>query len=193
MKKIKCAIYVRKSTEKGLEQKFNSLHNQEEACKNYILSQTFNNWEYYKTFEDGGISGGTMERAALQKMIREIERGNIDTVIVYKLDRLSRSILDFHNMMKIFEKHNCNFVSITQEFDTSNSMGKLTLNMLLSFAQFEREISSERVKDKIKASKEKGLWTGGQPKLGYDVIDKKLVINPAELANVELIFKEYLN
>jgi DNA invertase Pin-like site-specific DNA recombinase len=133
-----------------------------------------------------------MERAALQEMIKEIERGNIDTVIVYKLDRLSRSILDFHNMMKIFEKHNCNFVSITQAFDTSNSMGKLTLNMLLSFAQFEREISSERVKDKIANSKKKGLWMGGTIPLGYDIKDKQLMVNQDEAKTVQLIFETYI-
>lgn len=192
MAKINCAIYVRKSTEKGLELEFNSLHNQEEACKNYILSQTFNNWEYYKTYTDGGISGGTMEREALKEMLSDISKGLIQIIVVYKVDRLSRSIIDFHNMMKEFNKYNCNFVSITQAFDTSNSMGKLTLNMLLSFAQFEREVSSERVKDKIYASKSKGYWMGGNPRLGYDVIDKKLVINLKEAEQIKNIFEKYL-
>ena len=145
MTRINCAIYVRKSTEKGLELEFNSLHNQEEACRSYILSQAFNNWEYFKTYTDGGISGGTMERPALKQMLEDIRHGLIQTVVVYKVDRLSRSIMDFHNMMKEFDKYGCSFVSITQAFDTSTSMGKLTLNMLLSFAQFEREVSSERV------------------------------------------------
>ena len=166
MTRINCAVYVRKSTEKGLELEFNSLHNQEEACRSYILSQAFNNWEYFKTYTDGGISGGTMERPALKQMLEDIRHGLIQTVVVYKVDRLSRSIMDFHNMMKEFDKYGCSFVSITQAFDTSTSMGKLTLNMLLSFAQFEREVSSERVRDKIRASKAKGLWTGGIPKLG---------------------------
>ncbi|MCD4784762.1 MAG: recombinase family protein [Candidatus Eremiobacteraeota bacterium] len=192
MQKVNCAIYVRKSTEKGLEQEFNSLHNQEEACKNYILSQAFNGWEYFKTYEDGGISGGTMKRPGLNGMLSDMKKGLVQVVMVYKVDRLSRSIIDFHNMMKEFEKHNCSFVSITQAFDTSNSMGKLTLNMLLSFAQFEREVSSERVRDKISASKKKGLWTGGCPPLGYDVSDKKLISNSKEAEQVRFIFEKYL-
>lgn len=192
MTKVNCAVYVRKSTEKGLELEFNSLHNQEDACRNYIMSQVFNNWEYFKTYTDGGISGGTMERPALKQMLEDIRRGLIQTVVVYKVDRLSRSIMDFHNMMKEFDKYGCSFVSITQAFDTSTSMGKLTLNMLLSFAQFEREVSSERVRDKIRASKAKGLWTGGIPKLGYDIKDKKLVINPVEAEQVRSIFDGYL-
>lgn len=192
MTKVNCAVYVRKSTEKGLELEFNSLHNQEDACRSYILSQAFNNWEYFKTYTDGGISGGTMERPALKQMLEDIRRGLIQTVVVYKVDRLSRSIMDFHNMMKEFDKYGCSFVSITQAFDTSTSMGKLTLNMLLSFAQFEREVSSERVRDKIRASKAKGLWTGGVPKLGYDIKDKKLVINPVEAEQVHSIFETYL-
>jgi len=192
MQKVNCAIYVRKSTEKGLEQEFNSLHNQEEACKNYILSQAFNGWEYYKTYQDGGISGGTMKRPSLKRMLHDMKKGLIQTVVVYKVDRLSRSIIDFHNMMKEFEKYGCNFVSITQSFDTSTSMGKLTLNMLLSFAQFEREVSGERVRDKISASKKKGLWTGGCPPLGYDVSDKKLIPNLKEAEHVRFIFEKYL-
>lgn len=192
MQKINCAIYVRKSTEKGLDQEFNSLHNQEQACKSYIMSQAFNNWEYYKTYTDGGISGGTMERPALKEMLDDIKSGRIQTVVVYKVDRLSRSIMDFHNMMKNFDKFNCNFVSITQAFDTSTSMGKLTLNMLLSFAQFEREVSSERVRDKIRASKAKGLWMGSWAPLGYDVIDKKLIPTTIEVKIVNEIFETYL-
>ena len=192
MTRVNCAVYVRKSTEKGLELEFNSLHNQEDACRSYIMSQAFNNWEYFKTYTDGGISGGTMERPALKQMLEDIRRGLVQTVVVYKVDRLSRSIMDFHNMMKEFDKYGCSFVSITQAFDTSTSMGKLTLNMLLSFAQFEREVSSERVRDKIRASKAKGLWTGGVPKLGYDIKDKKLVINPVEAEQVRSIFEDYL-
>lgn len=192
MTRVNCAVYVRKSTEKGLELEFNSLHNQEDACRSYIMSQAFNNWEYFKTYTDGGISGGTMERPALKQMLEDIRRGLIQTVVVYKVDRLSRSIMDFHNMMKEFDKYGCSFVSITQAFDTSTSMGKLTLNMLLSFAQFEREVSSEHVRDKIRASKAKGLWTGGIPKLGYDIKDKKLVINPVEAEQVRSIFDGYL-
>lgn len=192
MTKIRCAIYVRKSTEKGLELEFNSLHNQEEACRNYILSQSFQGWEHYKTYTDGGISGGTMERPALKQMLDDIACGLIQVVVVYKVDRLSRSIMDFHNMMREFDRHNCNFVSITQAFDTSTSMGKLTLNMLLSFAQFEREVSSERVRDKIRASKAKGFWTGGIPPLGYDVINKKLIPNVTEADVVRRIFEKYI-
>ncbi len=189
---IRCAIYTRKSTEHGLEQEFNSLQNQEESCKAYIASQSFNGWQYYKTYSDAAISGGTMERPALKQMLDDMARGLVNTVVVYKVDRLSRSILDFHNMMKYFEKYGANFVSITQSFDTSTSMGKLTLNMLLSFAQFEREVSSERVRDKIRASKARGLWMGGAPRLGYDLINKKLVVNPAEAKQVRYLFEKYL-
>jgi site-specific DNA recombinase len=192
MKRVNCAIYVRKSTEKGLDMEFNSLQNQEEACKNYILSQAFNGWEYFKTYTDSGISGGTMNRAALQEMLEDMKKGLIQIVVTYKVDRLSRSIIDFHNMMKEFEKYNCDFVSITQSFDTSTSMGKLTLNMLLSFAQFEREVSSERIRDKLAASKRKGYWTGGPPPLGYDVVGKKLVVNEKEAEDVRFIFRKYL-
>jgi site-specific DNA recombinase len=191
LRKVNCAIYVRKSTEKGLDMEFNSLQNQEEACKNYILSQAFNGWEYFKTYTDSGISGGTMNRPALQEMLEDIKKGLVQLVAVYKVDRLSRSIIDFHNMIKEFEKYNCDFVSITQAFDTSTSMGKLTLNMLLSFAQFEREVSSERIRDKIIASKQKGFWTGGPPPLGYDVVDKKLVVNQKEAELVRFIFEKY--
>jgi len=189
---IKCAIYTRKSTEHGLEQEFNSLQNQEESCKAYIASQSFNGWQYYKTYSDAAISGGTMDRPALKQMLDDMAHGLVNTVVVYKVDRLSRSILDFHNMMKYFEKYGANFVSITQSFDTSTSMGKLTLNMLLSFAQFEREVSSERVRDKIRASKAKGLWMGGAPRLGYDLINKKLVINQTEAKQVKHLFEKYL-
>ena len=188
----RCAIYVRKSTEHGLDMEFNSLQNQEESCKAYIASQAFNGWQYHKTYTDAAISGGTMERPALKQMLDDMARGLINTVVVYKVDRLSRSILDFHNMMRYFEKYGANFVSITQSFDTSTSMGKLTLNMLLSFAQFEREVSSERVRDKIRASKAKCLWMGGNPPLGYDVVNKKLVPNETEAANVRTLFEKYL-
>ena len=192
MPKINCAIYTRKSTEHGLDMEFNSLQNQEESCKAYILSQAFNGWEYTKTYSDGGISGGTMERPGLQALLNDIREGHIQVVVVYKVDRLSRSIIDFHKMMQEFDKYGCNFVSITQSFDTSNSMGKLTLNMLLSFAQFEREVSAERVRDKIAASKAKGLWMGGTPPLGYDLKDKQLIPNPQEAELVNLIFNKYL-
>ena len=189
---VRCAIYTRKSTEHGLDMEFNSLQNQEEACKAYIASQSFNGWQYCKTYSDAAISGGTMERPALKQMLDDMAHGLVNTVVVYKVDRLSRSILDFHKMMQYFNKYNANFVSITQSFDTSTSMGKLTLNMLLSFAQFEREVSSERVRDKIRASKAKGIWMGGMPRLGYDVVDKKLIVNPAEAEHVRQLFEKYL-
>ncbi|WP_428077386.1 recombinase family protein [Candidatus Avelusimicrobium alvi] len=192
MPKINCAIYTRKSTEHGLDMEFNSLQNQEEACKAYILSQAFNGWEYTKTYSDGGISGGTMDRPGLQALLNDIRAGHIQVVVVYKVDRLSRSIIDFHKMMQEFDKYECNFVSITQSFDTSNSMGKLTLNMLLSFAQFEREVSAERVRDKIAASKAKGLWMGGTPPLGYDVNERQLSVNEREATLVRLIFQKYI-
>ena len=188
----KCAIYVRKSTEHGLDMEFNSLQNQEEACKAYIAAQAFNGWRYQKTYIDTALSGGTMARPALQQLLDDMAPGLLNTVVVYKVDRLSRSILDFHNMMKYFEKHDVNFVSITQSFDTSNSMGKLTLNMLLSFAQFEREVASERVRDKIRASKAKGIWVGGNPRLGYDIVDKKLIVNQTEAETVKQLFEKYL-
>ncbi len=192
MNRINCAIYTRKSTEHGLDMEFNSLQNQEESCKAYILSQAFNGWEYYKTCSYGGISGGTMERPGLNTLLNDIRAGQIQVVVVYKVDRLSRSIIDFHKMMQEFDKYGCNFVSITQSFDTSNSMGKLTLNMLLSFAQFEREVSAERVRDKIAASKAKGLWMGGTPPLGYDVNERQLSVNEREAGIVRLIFQKYI-
>ncbi len=192
MPKINCAIYTRKSTEHGLDMEFNSLQNQEESCKAYILSQAFNGWEYTKTYSDGGISGGTMDRPGLQALLNDIREGHIQVVVVYKVDRLSRSIIDFHKMMQEFDKYGCNFVSITQSFDTSNSMGKLTLNMLLSFAQFEREVSAERVRDKIAASKAKGLWMGGTPPLGYEVNERQLSVNEREAGIVRLIFQKYI-
>ena len=192
MPKVNCAIYTRKSTEHGLDMEFNSLQNQEEACKAYILSQSFNGWEYYKTYSDGGISGGTMERPGLKTLLNDIRAGQIQVVVVYKVDRLSRSIIDFHKMMQEFDRYGCNFVSITQSFDTSNSMGKLTLNMLLSFAQFEREVSAERVRDKIAASKAKGLWMGGTPPIGYDAKERQLIVNEGEAQLVRLIFQKYI-
>ena len=193
MQKIQCAVYVRKSTEHGLEQEFNSLDNQELACKSYIASQTFQGWEYAQTYSDAAISGGTMARPGLKQMLEDIKAGRINCVLVYKIDRLSRSIYDFKRMMKeVFEKHDCNLVSITQSFDTSTAMGKLTLNMLLSFAEFEREVASERVKDKMRATKAKGMWVGGNAPLGYDLKFGKLVPNEQEVPIVTKIFETYL-
>lgn len=191
--KIQCAIYVRKSSERGLDMEFNSLDNQELACKSYIASQAFQGWEYVKTYSDAAISGGTMARPGLQEMLDDVRDGKINCVLVYKIDRLSRSIYDFKRMMKEdFEPHDCNLVSITQSFDTSTAMGKLTLNMLLSFAEFEREVASERVRDKMRATKSKGLWVGGVPPLGYDIQFGKLVVNETERATVNEIFNTYL-
>lgn len=193
MQKINCAIYVRKSSDRGLDQEFNSLDNQELACKSYIASQTFQGWEYTRTYGDAAISGGTMARPGLKEMLTDIRAGKIQCVLVYKIDRLSRSIYDFKRMMKEeFEKHECNLVSITQSFDTSTAMGKLTLNMLLSFAEFEREVASERVRDKMRATKSKGMWVGGVTPLGYNIEFGKLVINQSEVPTVRNIFQTYM-
>ncbi len=191
--KIQCAIYVRKSSERGLDMEFNSLDNQELACKSYIASQAFQGWEYVKTYSDAAISGGTIARPGLQEMLDDVRDGKVNCVLVYKIDRLSRSIYDFKRMMKEdFEPHDCNLVSITQSFDTSTAMGKLTLNMLLSFAEFEREVASERVRDKMRATKSKGLWVGGVPPLGYDIQFGKLIVNETERETVNKIFNTYL-
>ena len=193
MQKIQCAVYVRKSSERGLDMEFNSLDNQELACKSYIASQAFQGWEYVKTYSDAAISGGTMARPGLQEMLDDVRDGKVNCVLVYKIDRLSRSIYDFKRMMKEdFEPHKCDLVSITQSFDTSTAMGKLTLNMLLSFAEFEREVASERVRDKMRATKSKGLWVGGVPPLGYDIQFGKLIVNETERETVNKIFNTYL-
>lgn len=189
----RCAIYTRKSSENGLEQSFNSLHAQREACEAYIKSQAHEGWALRPTiYDDGGISGGHVERPALQALLNDIRRNLIDVVVVYKVDRLSRSLADFARLVELFEQHKVSFVSITQHFNTSSSMGRLTLNVLLSFAQFEREVTGERIRDKIAASKRKGMWMGGIVPLGYDVVDKKLVINPKEAETVRHIFDKYL-
>ena len=189
----RCAIYTRKSSENGLEQSFNSLHAQREACEAYIKSQAHEGWALRPTvYDDGGISGGHVERPALQALLNDIRRNLIDVVVVYKVDRLSRSLADFARLVELFEKHNVSFVSITQHFNTSSSMGRLTLNVLLSFAQFEREVTGERIRDKIAASKRKGMWMGGVAPLGYDVVEKKLVINQQEAETVGHIFERYL-
>lgn len=192
MQQVNCAIYVRKSTDHGLEQQFNSLDNQEQSALAYIQSQQFQGWQFYKTYSDAALSGGTMARPALKEMLAEIHAGKIQCVLVYKIDRLSRSIFDFKSMMKEFDKHECNLVSITQSFDTSSAMGKLTLNMLLSFAEFEREVASERVRDKMRATKAKGMWIGGIPPIGYDIEFGKLVPNESEVPIVRKVFETYL-
>ena len=190
---IRCAIYTRKSSEEGLEQDFNSLHAQREASEAFIKSQKHEGWQLVKTsYDDGGYSGGTMNRPALQLLMQDIEAGKIDVIVVYKVDRLSRSLHDFAKMVEVFDKRGVSFVSVTQQFNTTSSMGRLTLNVLLSFAQFEREVTGERIRDKIAASKKKGMWMGGYAPLGYDIVEKKLVINPAEAETIRHIFTRYL-
>ena len=192
-KRVRCAIYTRKSSEEGLEQAFNSLDAQREACAAFVLSQRHEGWAALPTlYDDGGYSGGTIERPALQRLIADIEAGQIDVVVVYKVDRLTRALSDFAKLVEVFDRLGVSFVSITQQFNTTTSMGRLTLNVLLSFAQFEREVIGERVRDKIAASKKKGMWMGGNPPLGYDVKDRKLVVNKVEARTVVHIFQRYL-
>jgi DNA invertase Pin-like site-specific DNA recombinase len=186
-------MYTRKSSEEGLEQGFNSLHAQREACEAYVLSQAGEGWLGSKTvYDDGGYSGGSMERPGLQALLADIRRGLVDVVVVYKVDRLTRSLADFARIVELFDAQGVSFVSVTQAFNTTTSMGRLTLNVLLSFAQFEREVTGERIRDKIAASKAKGLWMGGRPPLGYDARDRKLVVNTAEAELVRHIFARYL-
>ena len=177
---VRCAIYTRKSTDEGLDQDFNSLDAQRESAEAYIASQRHEGWLCIsERYDDGGFTGGNMERPALKRLFADVESGGIDCVVVYKVDRLSRSLLDFARMMELFDKHAMSFVSVTQQFNTTSSMGRLTLNILLSFAQFEREIISERTRDKMSAARKKGKWVGGMPVLGYDVDRKggRLIVN----------------
>ena len=191
-RKLRCAIYTRKSTEEGLEQDFNSLDAQREACTAFIASQKHEGWVALPShYDDGGYSGGTLERPALQRLLADIRGSKVDVVVVYKIDRLTRSLLDFAKIVEVFDAHGASFVSVTQAFNTATSMGRLTLNVLLSFAQFEREVTGERIRDKIAASKKKGMWMGGYPPLGYDVKDRKLVVNEAEAETVSYIFRRY--
>jgi len=193
---VRCAIYTRKSTDEGLDQEFNSLDAQREAAEAYIKSQEHEGWVCLpQRYDDGGFSGGNMERPALGRLLADIEAGEIDCVVVYKVDRLSRSLLDFARMMETFERHEVSFVSVTQQFNTATSMGRLVLNVLLSFAQFEREIISERTRDKIAAARRRGRWSGGRPILGYDIDphNKRLLVNPSEAARVRAIFQLYLD
>ena len=193
-RKVRCAIYTRKSSEEGLEMEFNSLDAQREACEAYIVSQKQEGWiALPDVYNDGGISGGTLERPALQRLLADIEAGRIDVVVVYKIDRLSRALMDFAKLVEVFDLHSVTFVSVTQQFNTTTSMGRLTLNILLSFAQFEREVTGERIRDKIAASRKKGMWMGGHPPLGYDVVDRKLVVNREEAALVRHIFERFLH
>ncbi len=191
--KRRCAVYTRKSTEEGLEQAFNSLDAQREACASYVLSQRHEGWTLLPDlYDDGGFTGGNTDRPGLQRLMHDIEAGRVDCVVVYKVDRLSRSLLDFAEMMQTFETYQVGFVSVTQQFNTTTSMGRLTLNVLLSFAQFEREVTSERIRDKIAASKRKGLWVGGMVPLGYQLHDGKLTIVEDEAELVRMIFRRYL-
>lgn len=192
-KPVRCAIYTRKSTEDGLEQEFNSLHAQREACEAYIVSQRHEGWQLIPdAFDDGGFSGGTMERPGLKALMQGVEKGHIDVIVVYKVDRLTRSLADFAKIVEILDEKKASFVSITQAFNTTSSMGRLTLNVLLSFAQFEREVTGERIRDKIAASKKKGLWMGGPVPLGYVVVERKLVAQPQEAERVRTIMQRYL-
>jgi DNA invertase Pin-like site-specific DNA recombinase len=191
-RKLRCAIYTRKSSEEGLEQEFNSLHAQRESCEAYIASQRSEGWALIREhYDDGGVSGGTLERPGLKLLLADIEEGLIDVVVVYKIDRLSRSLMDFSKLVEVFDRNNVTFVSVTQSFNTTTSMGRLTLNILLSFAQFEREVTGERIRDKIAASRKKGMWMGGTVPLGYDVKDRRLVINKAEAKTVRLVFNRF--
>src|ERR1700736_2997257 len=191
--KRRCAIYTRKSSEEGLEQEFNSLHAQREACEAYIRSQRHEGWVVIPTaYDDGGFSGGTMQRPGLQHLLADIRLGNVDVVVTYKVDRLTRALADFARLVELFDKHEVSFVSVTQQFNTTTSMGRLTLNVLLSFAQFEREVTSERIRDKIAASKRKGLWVGGMAPLGYDTKDRRITVNEPEAETVRTIFRSYL-
>lgn len=189
----RCAIYTRKSSEEGLEQEYNSLDAQRDAGDAFIRSQKHEGWKVLEeAYDDGGISGGHLERLSLQRLLRDIEAKKIDVVVVYKMDRLSRSLADFSQLMQLFDKNGVSFVSVTQQFNTSSSMGRLTPNVLLSFAQFEREVTGERIRDKIALSKKKGMWMGGIPLLGYDAIEGKLRINPFEAKTVIACFEIYL-
>jgi site-specific DNA recombinase len=189
----RCAIYTRKSTEEGLDQEFNSLDAQRDAGEAYITSQRHEGWTVLPTrYDDGGFSGGTMDRPALKRLMAEIEQGKVDVVVVYKVDRLSRSLLDFARIIEVFERYSVSFVSVTQQFSTASSLGRLVLNILLSFAQFEREMIAERTRDKMGAARRKGKWVGGRPPFGYDVISGKLVVNADEAAQVRAMFQLYL-
>src|SRR5262249_6591823 len=190
---LRCAVYTRKSSEHGLEQDFNSLDAQREAAEAYIKSQAHEGWRLVKArYDDGGLSGGTLERPALQSLLADIAARKVDIVVVYKVDRLTRSLSDFAKLVELFEANGVSFVAVTQQFNTTPSMGRLTLNVLLSFAQFERELAGERIRDKFAASRRKGMWMGGTVPLGYDVKDRKLVINSEEADRVRLIFQRYL-
>src|SRR6202522_915492 len=193
IKSVRCAIYTRVSTEHGLDQEFNSLDAQYEAASADIKSQAHAGWTLIRSrYDDGGYSGGSTDRPDLQRLLDDIRSRKLDVIVVYKVDRLTRSLADFAKLVELFDAHGVSFVSVTQQFNTTTSMGRLTLNVLLSFAQFEREVTSERIRDKIAASKRKGLWVGGMAPLGYDTKDRKISVNEAEANRVEIIFRSYL-
>ena len=190
---VRCAIYTRKSSEEGLEQSFNSLDAQREACQAFILSQRQEGWRALPIrYDDGGYSGGNLDRPALQQLLADVEANKVDTIVVYKVDRLTRSLADFAKIVEALDARGVSFVSVTQQFNTTSSMGRLTLNVLLSFAQFEREVTGERIRDKIAASKRKGMWMGGVPPLGYDLKERKLIVNPEEAQLVCDLYRLYL-
>jgi len=192
-RRLRCAIYTRKSTEERLDMEFNSLDAQREACEAYIASQRSEGWVATRDrYDDGGFSGGNLERPGLKQLLIDIDDGLIDVVVVYKIDRLSRSLMDFSKLVEIFDRNGVTFVSVTQSFNTTTSMGRLTLNILLSFAQFEREVIGERIRDKVAASRKRGIWMGGYVPLGYDVQDRKLMVNDAEAASVRRIFERFV-
>jgi len=192
VRKLRCAVYTRKSTEEGLEMEFNSLDAQREACEAYIASQRAEGWLLVPDrYDDGGFSGGTLERPALKRLTADIEARLVDVIVVYKIDRLSRSLMDFARLVEVFDRNAATFVSVTQSFNTTTSMGRLTLNILLSFAQFEREVTGERIRDKFAASRKKGMWMGGWAPLGYDIRDRKLIVNAPEAAHIRFIFERF--
>lgn len=193
VRKRRCAVYTRKSTEEGLDQEFNSLDAQRESCEAYVASQKAEGWLLVDDrYDDGGFSGGTLERPALKRLVADIEQGRVDIVVVYKIDRLSRSLMDFAKLVEVFERNDVTFVSVTQSFNTTSSMGRLTLNMLLSFAQFEREVIGERIRDKFAASRRKGMWMGGWAPLGYRVENRKLLIDEKEAPLLRRIFERFV-
>ena len=193
VQKRRCAIYTRKSSEEGLDMEFNSLDAQREACEAYIASQRAEGWVLVRDrYDDGGVSGGTLERPALKRLLADTEEGLVDVIVVYKIDRLSRALMDFAKLVEVFDRNNATFVSITQAFNTTTSMGRLTLNILLSFAQFEREVIGERIRDKVAASRKRGMWMGGFVPLGFDVRDRKLVVNPTEADLVRAVFTGFV-
>jgi site-specific DNA recombinase len=193
VRKIRCAVYARKSSEEGLDMDFNSLDAQRESCESYIASQKADGWtSLADRYDDGGFSGGTLERPALKRLLTDVNAGKIDVIVVYKIDRLSRSMLDFLNLVELFERHGVTFVSVTQSFNTKDAMGRMALNILVTFAQFERELIGERIRDKVAASRKRGKWMGGWTPLGYEVRDRKLIIHEEDAERVRSIFRRFV-